>query len=104
MEQEESRAVRTKKWLFINRFNKEGMDWLGSELYDLEKDPDEQNNLSDEKKLIHIIQMLEKDLMEYFEKHSDPSYDLWRGGSAKSNVSNPKFWKEAWGPDWKTTF
>ena len=36
MEQEESRAVRTKKWLFINRFNKEGMDRLSSELYDLE--------------------------------------------------------------------
>ena len=104
MEQEESRAVRTKKWLFINRFNKEGMDRLSSELYDLEKDPDEQNNLSDEKKLIHIIQMLNQDLIEYFEKHSEPSYDLWRGGSAKSNVSNPKFWKEAWGPDWKTTF
>ena len=48
--------------------------------------------------------MLKKDLIEYFEKHSEPSYDLWRGGSAKSNVSNPKFWKEAWGPDWKTTF
>ena len=104
MEQEESRAVRTKKWLFINRFNREGMDWLSSELYDLEKDPDERNNLSDEKKFIQIIQMLNKDLIEYFEKHSDPSYDLWRGGSAKSNVSNPKFWKEAWGPDWKTTF
>ena len=42
---------------------------------------------------VHIIQMLNKDLIEYFEKHSDTSYDLWRGGSAKSNVSNPKFWK-----------
>ena len=51
-----------------------------------------------------ILPGLNKELIEYFEKHSDPSYDLWRGGSAKSNVSNPKFWKEAWGPDWKTTF
>ena len=104
MEQEESRAVRTDKWLYIERFNKEGMDYLNAELYDLEKDQDERINLSNEKDFLEYKKMLSEQLSLYFNKFSIPKFDLWKGGSAKSNVSNPRFWKKAWGPNWNTTF
>ena len=104
MEQEESRAVRTDRWLYIERFNKEGMDNLNAELYDLEKDQDERINLSNEKDFLEYKKMLSEQLSLYFNKFSIPKFDLWKGGSAKSNVSNPRFWKKAWGPNWNTTF
>ena len=104
MEQEESRAVRTDRWLYIERFNKEGMDYLNAELYDLEKDQDERIKLTNEKDFIEYKKMLSEELSLYFNKFSIPKFDLWKGGSAKSNVSNPSFWKKAWGPNWNITF
>ena len=100
MEQEESRAVRTVKWLYIERFNKVGMPDLVSELYDLINDPDERNDVSNQKEFLGIKRKLSKNLKSYFQKHADPKFDLWNGGSAKSNVANKSFWLEAWGSNW----
>ena len=77
---------------------------MGSELYDLKEDPDERNNLSNSVSQKNTISSLSKELSKYFDKFSEPKFDLWNGGSAKSNVSNYKFWKTAWGSEWKTTF
>ena len=43
-----------------------------------------------------------KEIKDYFNKYGDSKYNLWIGGTAKSNVSNPKFWKKIWGSNWKT--
>ena len=101
MEQEETRALRTKKWLYIERFNKKDMPHLDCELFDLVNDKDERKDLSKDKKYLDIVYTLSKKLNSYFKKYSDPNFDLWNGGSAKSNVSNPIFWKKAWGKQWK---
>ena len=103
MEQEESRAIRNEHWLYIERFNKDSLSYLGSELYDLKEDPDERNNLSNSVSHKNTISFLSKELSQYYDKFSDPKFNLWTGGSAKSNVSNPSFWKKAWGSKWKTT-
>ena len=103
MEQEESRAIRNERWLYIERFNKEGLNYLGCELYDLEEDHDERNNLSNSASHKNIISSLSKQLSKYYDKFSEPKFNLWAGGSAKSNVSNPSFWKKAWGSKWETT-
>ena len=40
----------------------------------------------------------------YFDEHANSKYDLWKGGSAKSNVANLSFWKNIWGDQWSCTF
>ena len=49
-----------------------------------------------------IIKTFSKEINDYFNKYGDSKYNLWIGGTAKSNVSNPKFWKKIWGSNWKT--
>ena len=33
--------------------------------------------------------------------YSDPKYDLWNGGTAKSNVTFQALWQDAWGNNWQ---
>ncbi len=40
----------------------------------------------------------------FFNQHRDPRYDLWSGGTTKSNSDKPWFWKEVWGKDWEPDF
>ena len=44
MEQEETRAIRTDKWLLMRRFAPTAYDF-SDELYDLAADPDERDNV-----------------------------------------------------------
>ena len=39
-------------------------------------------------------------LHAYFSSHADADFDLWSGGRAKSNITNPAYWQAAWGPEW----
>jgi len=102
MEQEETRAVRTHEWLYIERYNKNGMPYLRPELYNLKNDPDERNNLSGQDIYLETIKSFSKEICDYFDKYGDPKFNLWTGGKAKSNVSNPQFWQQAWGEEWST--
>ena len=102
MEQEETRAVRTHEWLYIERFNKEEISYIEPELYNLIEDPDERKNLFKEASCGEIIKTCSKERNEYFNKYGHSKYNLWIGGTAKSNVSNPQFWEKIWGSNWKT--
>jgi len=104
MEQEETRAIRTEDWLYMERINNKEMPFLSPELYDLRNDPLEYKNLSEEIKYKSIIETLSKKLHDYFKSHSNPKFDLWNGGKAKSNVSSEAFWKQIWGEDWSCTY
>jgi arylsulfatase A-like enzyme len=104
MEQEETRAIRTEDWLYMERINNQEMPFLNPELYDLRNDPLEYKNLSEEIKYKSIIETLSKKLHDYFKSHSNPKFDLWNGGKAKSNVSSEAFWKKIWGEDWSCTY
>ena len=104
MEQEETRSVRTKEWLYMMRVNKAPDYPLEDELYHLTNDPNEKVNLIDQDDLDEVKTVLREKVTSFFTDHCEPDYDLWNGGTAKSNVSFPTLWKNAWGPDWKTMF
>ena len=69
MEQEETRAVRTHEWLYIERFNKEGISYIEPELYNLIEDPDERKNLFKEESFREIIKTFSKEINDYFNKY-----------------------------------
>lgn len=104
MEQEETRAVRTKDWLYMKRFDGAASYPLNDELYDLQSDWTEKNNLIEASGYGDIKLELTQKIDGFFLVHSETEYDLWSGGSAKSNVSMAAFWKDAWGENWTTEF
>lgn len=104
MEQEETRAVRTKDWLYMKRFDGAPSFKLSDELYDLQNDPTEKSNLIDEAGFEAITLDLNLRITNFFSRHAQSDFDLWSGGSAKSNVSLAGFWKDAWGESWRTHF
>ncbi len=76
---ENTRMIRTPKWKLTLR-HPYGPD----ELYDMEKDPDEKENL------IHVADAavkkeLKTKLNAFFAKYVDPKYDRWNGGVTKGN-------------------
>ena len=99
MEQEETRAVRTSRWLFMRRFENTQYNFK-HELYDLENDPDERKNLAQDPEYAEVVAKLCTRLDEFFSDYSDPRWDLWKGGVVKSNSTRPFLWKEIWGEDW----
>jgi arylsulfatase A-like enzyme len=104
IEQEEVRAIRTSKWLYMRRFQGSETYPLSDELYDLITDPDERNNLIENDDYAEIAQSLSQRIDTFFQKHSVPEYDLWHGGSTKSNTDKPWLWNDVWGADWKPVF
>ena len=93
-EQEQSRAIRTEKWMYCKRFLGLGED----ELYDMAKDPGQKNNLASNSKYAQTKKQLEGRLDAFFAKYANPRYDLWKGGTVKSNTGYPK-WYMIW-PHW----
>ena len=43
---------------------------------------------------------LVEQLGAFFAAHADPRYDLWNGGSVKSNSAFEPLWRDAWGENW----
>ena len=103
MEQEETRAIRTRKWLLMRRFAPTDYGF-SDELYDLEADPDERNNLIDDPACAAVVAELSERIDSFFSSYANPKWDLWRGGTVKSNSTRPFLWEEAWGEDWAPTY
>ena len=99
MEQEETRAIRTSQWLFMRRIENTRYDFK-HELYDLVNDPDERKNLAQDPEYAAVVAELRARLDEFFMKYVNPRWDLWKGGTAKSNSTRPFLWKEVWGDGW----
>jgi len=99
MEQEETRAIRTSQWLFMMRFQNTKYDFQ-HELYDLVADPDERNNLAQDPEYADVVSKLSTRLKAFFSDYANPRWDLWQGGTVKSNSTRPFLWKEVWGEDW----
>ena len=53
------------------------------ELYDLAKDPDERVNLARDGASAKRRDELTRRLQDFFSRHADPKYDLWKGGVSK---------------------
>lgn len=78
---ENSRMIRTDDWKHTYRFP-DGPD----ELYDLRTDPGEKNNLAGQAEFAEVQAELRGRLDEFFDRYSDPLYDLTRGGGAKTRL------------------
>jgi arylsulfatase A-like enzyme len=104
LEQEEVRAIRTREWLCMKRF-KEGHGYpFQDELYDLIRDPAEKNNLIEVPEYAAVAESLSARIDAFFNQYSEPTYNLWQGGTVKSNSDKPKLWKDVWGQDWEPVF
>ena len=51
-----------------------------------------------------VAQQLSAEIDAFFGDYAAPEFDLWQGGTAKSNVTFDKLWQDAWGPDWRPKF
>ena len=102
-EQEETRSIRTREWLYMMRFSRSETYPLSNELYDLTADPDERKNLAGDTSYISVEKELSDRISDYFVELADPRYDLWNGGTVKSNTSRPWLWQDAWTKDWVPT-
>ncbi|MDX1405649.1 MAG: sulfatase-like hydrolase/transferase [Woeseiaceae bacterium] len=76
------RVIQTPRWKYLKRFPPEDP----REFYDLENDPGEMLNLIDSPAHRELVAEFDARLTEYFERHADPQYDLWRGGTAKGRL------------------
>lgn len=102
-EQEETRVIRTAKWVFFKRF--EGANaQLFDELYDVENDPCESSNLAEDPAYAAIKASLDTKLSAYFEKYAIEEADLWRGGHPIQHSERKAFWRAAWGDQWAPVF
>jgi len=99
MEQEETRSIRTDRWLFMKRIAPSPYAFE-NELYDLESDPDERINLADNPEMKNVVKSLSDQIDQFYARYSHPKWDLWQGGTVKSNSTRPFLWQELWGDGW----
>lgn len=103
MEQEETRSVRTPEWLYMRRFGPSSFDF-DDELYDLRSDPEERDNRAADVTCRETMLALGEMVDDFFEKYAEPKWNLWQGGSCKSNSTRPFFWQDVWGEHWAPKF
>ena len=76
---ENVRLIRTDRWKYTWR-HPDGPD----ELYDMQSDVGERNNLAGSTALATTIRELRGRIESFFGSYVDPEYDLWRGGRSKA--------------------
>jgi arylsulfatase A-like enzyme len=98
------RVIRTPKWKYMKRFDRDEPDTL----FDLEADPGETENLIDDPAYLQIVEQLDARLTEFFDTFADPQYDLWNGGTAKGRLLEEHYGRDDVFrdrfPDWRTPF
>ena len=99
-EQEETRVIRTAKWVYFKRFSGAGTRFE-DELFDIENDPDETRNLASDAAFADVIADLDARLCAYFETYSDQRADLWKGGTPIQHSERKWIWRDAWGEEWQ---
>lgn len=99
-EQEETRVARSAKWVLFKRFTAAPGYALADELYDVEADPFETQNLAQSPEYVEIVRSLSAQIDAYFQTYSRAQTDLWSGGRPIQNSERLSFWRAAWGEDW----
>lgn len=95
-EQEETRGIRTDRYSYWKRLKGTGE----AVLYDMEKDPGQHTNVAGDTAYAEVVAELDKKLTVFFNRYSDKTYDLWRGGVAKGSVMRPEMFRGLYGEDW----
>ena len=103
MEQEETRAVRTQDYLYVKRFRPTDYNFV-DEFYDLVTDPGERQNVINDPNYRQACERASIRLDRFFERFSNPRWNLWRGGTVKGNSTRPFLWQEVWGGSWKPLY
>ncbi|MBN2477284.1 MAG: sulfatase-like hydrolase/transferase [Pirellulales bacterium] len=78
---ENVRAIRTRRWKYIERFRQEP-----NELYDLRADPGELLNLIEDSDHAGTRKELARRMHAWFARVADPKWDLWKGGTSKTGL------------------
>ena len=79
-EMETCRAIRTDRWKCVLR-HPDGP----FELYDMQADPQERFNLHGQPGTDAVRAELTARIGEFFARHADPQYDIWKGGRSKAS-------------------
>ncbi len=78
---ENLRCIRTQRWKYVHR-HPNGPH----ELYDLNNDPDEFNNLVSHPAHGKTRDQLKDKLNNFYAKYAQPEYDLWKGGGSQTKT------------------
>ncbi|MDG1897565.1 MAG: sulfatase-like hydrolase/transferase [Fuerstiella sp.] len=78
---ESLRCIRTNEWKYTHRYPNGP-----HELYDLQHDPDEFDNLHNNDQHTQTRDDLKKRLDAFYAKHALPKYDLWAGGGSQTFI------------------
>lgn len=73
-----TRAVRTERWKYVFRHQQP------DDLFDLENDPAESQNLAESPAHASVRQQLRRRIDEFFDRYADPRYDIVRGGTTQT--------------------
>ena len=95
-EQEETRGIRTADSLYWQRHPELGENVL----FDLTVDPGQRHDVASEDAYVDARRQLDKQVTEFFERFSDPNYDLWKGGNVKGFSLSPWKWRKLYGEEW----
>ena len=97
MDQEATRVIRTKQYSYWKRMKGIGED----ELYDIQKDAGQKNNLYGNPEYAEVVLALDKKLTKFFDTYSNAEYDLWQGGTVKGTTESTQVYKSLYGDQWE---
>ena len=106
-EQEEMRAIRTKRWAFFKYFPGSDKYKFEDELYELAHDPGEDHNVASDPNNADVIAELSEQIDTFYANNSSPKYNLWEGGMAMAYYYPPiqgAIWQDAFGQNWKPEY
>jgi arylsulfatase A-like enzyme len=97
MDQEATRVIRTNQYSYWKRMKGTG----NNELYDIQKDPKQENNLYGNPEHTEVVSELDRRLTQFFDTYSNAEYDLWRGGTVKGTTESTQVYKSLYGDQWQ---
>jgi len=97
LDQEATRAIRTSRYAYWKRLKGTGEH----ELYDMQTDPGQEDNLYGDPDYVEIIEQLDRRLTQFFATYSAAQYDLWRGGTVKGSTESTQVYKSLYGDQWE---
>ena len=97
MDQEATRVIRTDRYSYWKRLKGTGEH----ELYDIRKDPNQDDDLYGNPDHAAVVSELDRRLTRFFDTYADAEYDLWRGGTVKGSTESAEVFKSLYGEQWK---
>jgi len=97
MDQEATRVIRTDQYSYWKRLKGTGEN----ELYDIQNDPGQDNNLYGNSDYAEVVLELDKRVTEFFATYANADYDLWNGGTVKGFTESTHIYKSLYGEQWE---